>query len=607
MGAAMGLYRPAVPAACVAVPLLLPVLVAMLLMWAVPVRADGDGIEVILAGTLPNGLRARLLSLSALSGDDGEPVVSRSALSLRAEGDRDMFVRFLRSEGYYRARVSVQAGIGQHPGQVVFTVDSGPVYRIADVTLAYDGAVDATVDATVQDRVLDGLGLAAGMPVRAGDIVAAEARVPRVLMRNGFPQARMGVRDVVVDHATETASVRLRVEPGAAVTLGRPRYDGLVSVRASYLDRLTPWRDGEIYDQDKVDLFERRLSRTGLFRLVAVSMEPQADGPPVLLARLEETRHRSLSLSAGFATSEGIGGDVVWEHSNWRGRGETLTLTARGAEIRQSVTAALRLPHFQRFGQTFFTTVSLNRDDTDAFTAEGVELRAGLERPIGRDLTGAVALEVDINDIRDSESDQSFELLALPLSVMWDTADDLLNPETGWRLGVKATPFIARDTDSTTFYRAQMTASAYYTPADCLPLTVALRARVGATYGAETNEIPANRRFFGGGGGSIRGFNFQEVGPVSDDGTPRGGRSILEVGAELRWRLSDTVGVVPFVEGGNVYDTASPRLSGFRWGAGLGLRYYTSFGPLRFDIATPLDPAGGDPAVQVYIGIGQAF
>ena len=135
------------------------------------------------------------------------------------------------------------------------------------------------------------------------------------------------------------------------------------------------------------------------------------------------------------------------------------------------------------------------------------------------------------------------------------------------------------------------------------------RARVGSTVGQPRRNVPANKRFYAGGGNSVRGYGYQKIGPLNDDDDPDGGRSLLELGAEFRAQVWGNFAVVPFVDGGTVYDNAYPDFSEtFRWAAGIGLRYHTVIGPIRFDIAFPLNPRKGtDDPYQFYISIGQAF
>ena len=108
----------------------------------------------------------------------------------------------------------------------------------------------------------------------------------------------------------------------------------------------------------------------------------------------------------------------------------------------------------------------------------------------------------------------------------------------------------------------------------------------------------------------MRGFDFQGVGPRDADGAPTGGNSLTDASAEVRYRFQafgNDLGVVAFLDAGEVSPKAKPAFDDLRFGAGIGLRYFTSFGPVRIDVATPINRRSGDPRVAFYVSIGQAF
>jgi len=152
---------------------------------------------------------------------------------------------------------------------------------------------------------------------------------------------------------------------------------------------------------------------------------------------------------------------------------------------------------------------------------------------------------------------------------------------------------------------------------------VAGRARLGSIFGIERDELAPSRRLYAGGGGSVRGFGYQELGPKIEVPNPKfdpekpdkrsptlllpiGGRSLTEFALEGRYRFGD-YGVVAFVDAGQVTEDEVPGFGDLRLGVGVGGRVYTNFGPLRLDVATPLGRRRGESRIAVYISIGQAF
>ncbi|HET6467002.1 MAG TPA: BamA/TamA family outer membrane protein, partial [Geminicoccaceae bacterium] len=140
-------------------------------------------------------------------------------------------------------------------------------------------------------------------------------------------------------------------------------------------------------------------------------------------------------------------------------------------------------------------------------------------------------------------------------------------------------------------------------------LVLALRGSAASMFGASREEIPADERLYAGGGGSVRGVGFQLAGPLDDNNDPLGGRSLVELGTEFRGRFTETIGGVVFLDAGTVYESTLPDFSrALRLGTGVGLRYITAIGPIRFDVGFPLDRRSGvDDAYQFYISIGQAY
>jgi translocation and assembly module TamA len=136
---------------------------------------------------------------------------------------------------------------------------------------------------------------------------------------------------------------------------------------------------------------------------------------------------------------------------------------------------------------------------------------------------------------------------------------------------------------------------------------VAGRIKAGSIFGGSTSQIPGSRRFYAGGGGSVRGYAYQAIGPRYADNTPIGGSSVLEASLELRQKIGERWGVVAFVDGGAVGTAQFPTGDQFSAGVGVGVRYDLGFGPIRADVAIPLDRREGDPAFQIYLSIGQSF
>lgn len=364
-----------------------------------------------------------------------------------------------------------------------------------------------------------------------------------------------------------------------------------------------------------METFRRTLISSRLFGSVRIQFsDPLADLrthtepiAPEMKITVIETDQRTISLGAGFSTSEGFGGDATWEHRNFFGASERLTLTARIAEIEQSLVADIRKPNFLRRDQYLTGRVGAIREDTDAFDSLELNIRAGLDRAIGRYWQFGVATDLSFTDVEENDERRTFLLAALPLSATFDNRDSVLDPTYGLYARLAIAPHLAEQSGFFSFYKTAFDASSYLPLDKDKDILLAARVAVGSIIGAENERLPANRRFFSGGGGSVRGFGFQDVGPLAEDGQPLGGRSLFEASFEARFRIGEDFGVVPFIDVGEVTESTTPRFGDLRWGAGLGFRYYTSFAPIRVDIATPINRRPGDNRIQFYISLGQSF
>lgn len=551
-----------------------------------------------------------LRSESNLVGQRSAGVRTVGQLQNRLQRDVDLFRRIFRSEGFHAAQIASRIQRRGNEYAVRISIDPGPQYLIGGVALQVN---DDQSDAEVLESARPLIGIAEGAPARAEDIVDAEAVIERQLSERGFPFARVEDRDVAVDHANRRVLVTYFVHTGPKILLDSIQWQGLESVRRDYLDRFRTWQSGDAYTQEKIDQFRRRVVRTGLFRGVDISVGDEDAKPEAapaeraLIVNVTERPHRTFSVGGGYSTAEGFGGEVTWEHRNLLGRQELLQLNAVGAEIEQSLEGQLTKPNFLRLDQKLIFDARAGRTDTEAYNEIAGNVGVGLDRKLTEALAASIGLKFEGSRIKENDVARSFFIATLPIETRWDTTKSLFDPLHGARASLTIQPTRVAGDEDFSFVKFESRASAYYTPFDGNELTLAVRGRLGAMAAPNANRIPASRRFFAGGGGSIRGYGYQDVGPRDADGNPDGGRSVAEASLELRFRATETIGIVPFIDGGNVYRDRLPDFSGFRWGAGIGFRYFTEIVPIRFDVAFPLDKRTGDNSFQIYFSIGQSF
>jgi translocation and assembly module TamA len=564
---------------------------------------------------------------SALSRDRERPPPGTAGLIARGRGDYGRIVAALYSRGHYggTVRITVQGapieGIRPDvdlpdPVAVNVAVDVGPLFRFGDIQI--DGLPAEPI--TREDRRalnLDNWDFKEGAEARSGYILDTEGRITEVWRQRGYPKAGVPTREIVADHATNTVDVRLAVVPGPAANLGTVTVTGTERMDPEFTRWMTGIRPGEPYDPDTVRRARDRLLRLGVFSSVSV-VEAETVGPDGILPltfNLSERKRRLIGGGASYSTLEGAALQAYWMHRNLFGRAESLrfdaALTHIGAQdfggLNYSAAVTFKKPGVFTPDTDMTLQVWGKREYLDTYESRSIGAKAGLEHHFTENLRGSTALNVEKSHVEDALGEHDYTIVSLPSDLDYDGRDNKLDPTEGWRALLHAEPFVDFE-GSTVALIGQGSLSTYRSFGERDRVVFAVRGALGSIVGGnELEDIPATRRFFLGGGGSIRGYEYRSVGP-SIDGEVVGGLSFWEASAELRLKLTDTIGVVPFIDAGAAYEDSVPDFSeNVKIGAGVGLRYYTSLGPIRLDVATPLNPDEGDPSVAFYVGLGQAF
>lgn len=573
-----------------------------------PREEEGVRYQSEITGVDDTALERRLRAASQLSSLADRPPPTLVALERRARTDEERLQKVLRSEGYYDARVSYRIDADEAPVRVYMDVEPGARYTLTQFTIHFSGP-GSDDQQLPRDRAA--LGVETGVPARAETVAHARRRLLELLADMGHPLATVVDQSVVVDHADDSMTVKIEVAPGKQARFGPLTIAGASDVEIDYIESFIPWQAGDIYDRRKVNQARQQLLQTGLFAAVAFDRpnELDAEGQLPMTVRIEERKHRSIALGGRWSTDEGFSVEALWEHRNLFGREELLSLSAEVGEIKQEFSALFEKPRFYRPDQDLIASGALANEDTDAFEGPLTRYFVGLRRRVTQNWRVTAGIPIEFSNLEDLQGRREFNLFGVEARGERDTSNDRLDPTAGSRTRLGLIPLYGFGDNSVAFLTGTVGWSGYHAIDEDERFTLAARARTGSIVGEPTTSLPANKRFYAGGGSSIRGYRFQSVGPLGPNDTPLGGRSLLEVSTELRVKVTDTIGGVVFIDGGNVYDDSLPDLStNLQWSIGFGGRYFTTFGPIRVDFGFPLNPREGvDDFMQFYISIGQAF
>lgn len=554
--------------------------------------------------------KARFDGLSTLRLHRAEP--SNSAqIDRRAAEDVALLQTLMRGVGYYDAQIASTVETTGDDLLVVLSVVPGTRYRLQSVELT--GLADAGDKALA---LREAFGVAKDDPVDADKIAIGEAELNTRIGEKGFPFAKVGQSAIVIDHATQSATLELSVVPGGARRIGSVITAPNKLMGARHIQKIARFKSGDLFDETALDDLRRALIQTGIVSSAEVKpVEGKVPGTVDIDVALQPAPPRTIAGELGFGTGEGVRAAVSWTHRNLFPPEGALTVRAVAGTQEQSGGVIFRRNNFE--GRDRVLTAQLNASNVNraAFQATTFSISGALERQttifFQKAWTWSVGAELAASDERDvilatgDPRRRTFFIAALPTSLSYDGTDDLLNPTKGFRLGGRLSPELSLQGAAFGYARIQLDGSIYRSFGD--RAVVAARVRLGTIAGAPRDAIAPSRRFYSGGGASVRGYGFQAIGARDTNDDPIGGRSLTEFSVEARLKIFGPFGLVPFFDGGNVYTSALPGFSGFQYGAGIGLRYYSSFGPIRIDVGTPINPKAGDPRVAVYVSLGQAF
>ena len=564
-----------------------------------------------ITGVEDSELADLLEKVSELKTLEDRPPVSEEALRRRADRDLGRLADAAHSLGFWDVGFSYDIDTEAEPAKVTVTVNPGPLYHVVSVKVL--GTNGEPLSLPQDEKKLP---LSPGDPARTAPVVATETALLVALGNRGHPFAKVEDRRVEIDRDTQSMEVTYTLDPGPVMRFGPVAIEGLERLNPAYVEGRLRWQPNEIYDASKVAETRRALIETGLFSTVQITPVADPDNPKDVRMTIDATErlHRTIGAGLAYNTSQGAGARAFWENRNLFGNAEYLRLSAEVGQQIDAFRGNFRRPDFLAVDQDLLATAEIANDTPVAYHSRRALATAGIERRFGRLLTGGVAFEVEkanvtqLADVNPRTGSQRYELAGLPAYIKLDSTDNLLNPATGYRAQLSVTPAHTFSGSNLTFVTSFISGSTYWNLGSEERAILAGKLALGSLDGAPLSQLPSDQRIYAGGGGSIRPYGYLMAGPLAPNNVPIGGRSSLVLNLEARVKITETIGIVPFFDAGSYYESPVPQLDRtLLYGVGLGLRYYTAFGPLRLDLATPLHKRSGDSPIQVYISLGQAF
>ena len=594
-------------------------------LWGSSKDQDADIVDplryavTITAPDADKDLVKKLENASALKGDEDRPVSGSLGLMAKARSDREQLVAALYADARYEGVVTITIDgkpldelppdaefKGPQPIPVAINIAAGPKFTLGDIRLEGDAAGLMSAD----------YGLISGGDAGSGAVLKAEALIVRTLKEQGRPLAKVTDRQIVADHTTSTLDVTLTVAAGPVAGYGATTVEGTEKVDRDFTEYMTGLKRGKQYSPQEISDARDRLLALEVFNSVTFKEADKldADGNIPIGVQVSERKPRYFGLGGTFSNTEGLGLEGYWGHRNLFGHAEKLRIDGAISGIGSNNLSDLNYNAgimFEKPGvigpaSKFFASFKTVLEHPDAYDHFSVKGSTGLSYELDKKQTVSAEVALDYSRITDAFGKHTYLIASVPLQYVYDNRDSRLNPTRGFRVLAYAEP--SYDILSgAAFLKLKGEGSAYQSLDTASKFVLAERVAIGSIVGTGLQNVPADRRFYSGGGGSVRGYAYQGIGPKDFTGQPIGGLSFFETSVEMRIAVTDTIGIVPFVDAGTVSTKSVPNFSDVKVGAGVGLRYVTPFGPLRIDAAVPLNRDPSDPHFGIYAGIGQAF
>jgi len=558
----------------------------------------------------PSCLKA-LKDASELIFLQNRPPASVNGLRFRISSDLPELLRVLRAYAFYEALITSKIEKSdQDTYQVYLLIQSGPQYTLSSYEVYHGDCKELASVKQCPPLTPKLLGLEIGKPALSVEIVNGELNILTELAKCGHPLAYVDKRRVVVDMATKSVEAASCIQEGPLSKFGESTFFGLKGIKPEFVQSKISWREGEIYSLDLIQKTQERLLKTELFSSVYVThaeeLDPEGELPMKL--RFSEAKHQKISLGLYYGTVDGPGGTLAWSHRNIGGMGDILSIKADASKRWIAGNITYKKPDFLTIDQTYRALAEISRENILAYLSLIYRAANYLERRMTEKTNFSAGMKIEDIHVMNSASNGTYLLLGAPLFVFYDGSNNLLDATQGFTIAYSITPFQSFFHSNEHFIKQRLTTN-FYIPLGTQNFVLALRAQLGSIAGAKQPNIPLTKLFLGGSEDDLRGYRYKTVSPLNASNQPLGGRSAVYTSIELRWKVTKTIGLVPFADFGTVASSQLPNFS-TKWfkSVGGGFRYFTFFGPLRVDVGFPLDKRQGiDHNLQVYASVGQAF
>lgn len=530
-----------------------------------------------------------------LSVDDLACDADQRAVRFALEQAPTEITEALNAFGFYEPRVATELDTGGECWQAAIRIEPGNPVLLRNVSIDISGAA-ATSDP--MQNLIGRSGIAPGVPLNHGDFENLKRGLLDLARNRGYAQARLVESRIDIYPDELAADVTLRFESGPRYSIGEVTVSQDV-LEPEFVNEFHELASGQPFDNRLLTNAFLDLTNSGYFSTVDVRALP-ADSATLTIPvhiQLTPAPRRIIGYGVGFATDTGP--RLRFERSirRFNRQGHQLTIDARVSPVISELTSTYRLPlNNPRFNWLNFT-LGARREETDTSLARSVEAgaRRVVDRPGGWSRSQFLSLIIEDFEV----GVQSGRPHLLIPGIDWTRlrGDDALRPDAGSKLSFELRA--ADDSILSDSSFLQGISSVKWIRTIGQRNRILLRGHAGYLQEDDFNELPPSIRFFAGGDQSVRGFDYESLGPVDENGDVIGGTRLIELSAEFEHEIKPRWSLAVFADGGNAFNRTDLEM---RTGAGFGARWRSPLGPIRIDVAWPVNDVLHGPRLHVSLG-----
>jgi translocation and assembly module TamA len=510
--------------------------------------------------------------------------------------DADKSIReALQALGYYEPSIEKSLSWSEDCWQASFNIQAGEPVRL--------GAVDIRVEGAAADDEKFAEHLSAARPV-TGDILdhgryeSYKASMLRAAIAHGFFDADFVRNQVIVDLEARSAELALRLESGVQYRFGEVAFTQGI-IRESLLEGYSDIVPGSPYSSTLVNELHEALSGSSYFATVSIRTEPQDTVQKIVPVSVELTpaKRRIYSIGAGVATDTGPQGRLGFADRRLNDRGHQLESKLFASSVKSELTGSYRWPRDDPRREWMSVFAGVQHETTDTRTSDTFTVGVLRARNLGKHWLETRYLDYSYEDYEVGAQATTSQLVILGNT--WESAAgrELGRVTSGRRLSFDvrgASDSLGSDTSFVQFRAKTKWIRSFNDRYRAIA-----RTSFGLTIKEDFDELPASVRFFAGGDRSVRGYDYESLGPVNDNGDVIGGSYLLDGSIEMDRLLAEKWSIAAFVDSGSAFNDSTIE---FSTGAGVGIRWYSPVGPFRLDIAHPFDDP--DNSYRIHISLG---